>query len=243
MINKIYRLIVENRIIAISSFLLFTVGPGAITYYSVFKPNSPNEGTLKVSDVSTVFINLTQSLENKPLGGSGLFWVTYLSSKGPTASPIAMLQYITITNTTSILQTIESYSVSIKTQKCGWVDLVPIPPQGNVFWFTYDGLNKAKLFDFGSTSIASILENPIPSGGTVSGWWFFDSKIKCDVADDNLIQSRINLKTYSGIRSSYTTSLESIKPNEAQIKYPSFIVPPGKPQEDISGFYRKLFSS
>ena len=200
----------------------------------------------RVSDNSLAFINLTQSLENT---GSGLFWVTYRSSFGDTASPVALAQFMEITNLLPTSETIKSYSVAINTEECGWIDLSPIYIRGARVWFTYEGLEKASLLDFAGNGLDFVLENPIPPHGTITGWWFFDSKTKCNVPKGSMIQYKVSLKTFTGIEFEYVTPrrLVSNDPGEpgkteGYTRGPQFVVPPGKPQMDISKFHKRLYS-
>jgi hypothetical protein len=206
-------------------------------------------GSIKVANPYFSYINLSQNLNDAPAGGAGLFWITYQSSYGNTASPIAVLLNVALTNTTQVPQTIKTYQVAIKTDDCGWINLIPIPVNTGRVWFTYDGLNDAKLFDFSNNSLDTILQSPISANGTVTGWWFFDSATQCNVLPGSNVQYRFTLTTYSGIEASEITSISTINstiptaPTIGSIQQASLVVPPGKPQADISGYYKKLYSA
>jgi hypothetical protein len=189
---------------------------------------------------------MSQSLATK---GSGWWWVTYTSYAGDTASPVALAQYIEITNLLSTPETIKSYSVAINTEDCGWTYLSPISLAGKSVWFTYQGLDNAFQVDYRSNGMDYVLQKPIPANGTIAGSWFFDSKVKCDVPEGSKVKYRVSLSTFSGIKFEYTTP-EIIVSNKAygpgnterRTKSPEFVIPPNA-KADISRFYRRLWCS
>jgi len=92
-----------------------------------------------------------------------------------------------------------------------------------------------------------ILANPIPAYGTVSGWWFFNTDMKCRVAVRGKVQYRITLATFNGIKFEHTTPEIAVKgdysvsnPFEGRTTGPQFHVPPNA-KRDISKFYRALW--
>lgn len=196
-------------------------------------------------ETGLTFINLSQRLEDT---NPGSFWVTYRSSYGDTASPSALTQYVDITNLRPTSETIESFSEAIQTEQCGWIELVPIYIKGTNVWFTYEGLRSARLMDFTPNGLDYRLGNAIGPNETVSGIWFFDSKKQCDVPKDSWIRYRINLTTHSGVTVQHTSNWERADGghptgNEGRARGPQFVIPPGKPQMDISGFHKKLYSA
>jgi hypothetical protein len=187
-------------------------------------------------------INTSQSLDAK---GSGDWWITYISYLGATASPVAVAQYIEITNNTSVPQTVKSYTVAMNLGNCGRTDLVPIPAQDVQIWWTFSGLAEAVEMDFSKTALDSILTTPIPAHHTVFGWWFFDSKLKCSVQEGSKVSYRVGLSTFSGINYHYTTPALAIS-NKAPATTRGIVnrqlLTPIR-RADISTYRRRLFSS
>jgi hypothetical protein len=195
-----------------------------------------------ISDPGSM-MNLTQSLGTK---GSGNWWVTYESAYGKTASPVALAQFVSITNTRATPQTVQTYEVSLHTDRCGWIELVPIPARDVEIWWTYAGLDSAILNDFSKSMLDSILSNPIPPYGTVSGWWFLDSPIKCDLREGENVRYRFKLKTFVGSPFVHTTrefpiNNKPMHPDRSGRTTQILLVPIRK--DDISGFYRRIYSS
>jgi hypothetical protein len=155
-----------------------------------------------ISDGITSTINVTQSLATK---GSGNWWVTYISYLGNTASPVALAQYVEITNNQSVPETIKTYEVSMNIADCGWLDLSPIPGRDVLVWWTFEGLDNAIQMDFSKDALDYLLVDPIPPFHTVMGWWFFDSATKCGAREGDKVSYRITLTTFSGIKYTYTT--------------------------------------
>jgi hypothetical protein len=220
---------------------------GLIFYYTVWTGKTEDVTPFRISENGLTFINLTQNLSDT---GSGVFWMAYTSGYGNTASPIALAQYVDISNLRSVPETIQSYSVAIKTEECGWIYLSPMYIRGQQIYFTAGGLAKAKLFDFSSNGLDYLLANPIQPHATVSGWWFFDSKVACNVPPGSNIQYRVSLKTFSGIEWEYVTPEIRIANNagipgktEGQTRGPYFVVPPGKPEDDLTKYHKKLYST
>ncbi len=177
----------------------------------------------------------------------GFWWVTYRSPLGDTVSPVALTQYVSITNLQSIPETIKSYSVAIKTEDCGWTYLYPIRLGTVTVWSSTIDLENAIKIDFNTNGLDYILEKPIPSYGTVGGFWFFDSGVKCDVPDGSKVQYRISLATFDSKKFEYTTPEITVRNNqpevnsfEAPVTGPQFIVPPNAKQ-DISRFARAFY--
>ena len=158
------------------------------------RETSTETEAFRISDKSLSFINMTQDLNNH-----GMWWVTYPSYAGQTASPVAVMQYVEITNLLAEPETIKSYSLAIHTEDCGWTYLSPIPVRDVLVWMTYGGLEQAFRNDFRSNGFDYEFLNPIPAHHTVTGWWFFDSKVKCNVPEGSKVKYRMNLTTFSGV--------------------------------------------
>ncbi len=236
-----YQLQLTLIVVACALFL------SAISYFSWhWGLRTADSSAFGVSDGSLSFINMSQNLATK---GSGPWWVTYKSFAGDTASPVALTQYVEITNNLSTPETIRTYSVAIQTEECGWTYLSPIYARDVAAWWTFDGLDSAIQTDFRTNGLDYLLQNPIPAYGTVVGWWFFDSKVQCAVPLGSKVRFRISLTTFSDIKFEYTTA-EIIVSNkshgpgstEGETMGPQFVVPPNA-KADISKYYRRLWSS
>ena len=220
---------------------------GLIFYYTVWTAEAEAARPFRISDNGLEFINLTQNLGDTD---SGAFWMSYTSGYGDTASPIALAQYVDITNLRSVPETIQSYSVAIKTEECGWIYLSPMYIRGQQIYFTAQGLAKAKLFDFSTNGLDYLLPEPIQPHATVSGWWFFDSKVACNVPKGSTVRYRVSLTTFSGIEWEYLTPELRVADSpaipgktEGQTRGPYFVVPPGKPENDLTKYHKKLYST
>jgi hypothetical protein len=84
-------------------------------------------------------------------------------------------------------------------------------------------------------------KNAIPPHGTITGFWLWDSKVKCDIPIGSKIQYRIALSTFSGIKFERTTPEITIR-KEGQANFsigrtsgPEFHVV--GPPTDISKFF------
>jgi len=208
--------------------------------------NTDTAGIFAISDGSFSFVNMTQRLTTQ---NTGDWWVSYQSYAGDTASPVALMQYVEITNLQSVPETIRSYAMAIRTEDCGWTYLSPIPLRSVAVWWTYMGLDHAIPMDFHENGLDIVLEKPIPAFGTVTGSWLFDSKVRCDVPEGSKVQYRLALTTFDGKRFEYTTpetvvSNKSHSPGntEGHLTGPAFHVPPGPRYIDISKLYRRLYS-
>ncbi len=203
-----------------------------------------DEATFRVSvDGSTLNMCLTPTC-------GGAWWVTYRSPMGDTVSPVALAQFVEITNLLSTPETIRTYSVAVNTEDCGWTYMYPIGLSAVTVWYTTIGLENAAQIDFKSNGLDYILTNPIPAYGTVSGWWFFDSSKRCNLPAGSKVQFRITLSTFNGIRFEQTTPETSVtderkprelsNPFEAHTVGPFLIVPPNA-KKDISKFFWALY--
>lgn len=217
----------------------------AMSWRFAIVTSEPNE-TFNISDDSMPsFINMSQDLSSV---NSGWFWLVYNINL---ASPIALTQYVEITNLQATPETIQHFSVAMYAGDCGWTYLTPMDIRDATVLWTYLGLANGQVFDFKSNGLNYLFERAIPPYQTVGGWWFFDSKVKCDVPDGTRIQFRISLSTYSGLHYEHTTPVTLMTRKNADLgnttgstKTPKFVVPPGKPTMDISRFYeRQLYSS
>lgn len=232
---------IRPRVISLVTVLIFLIigGFALAEYWREDKPFIVSNGAL-------ASINMTQSLETE---NSGDWWITYQSYAGETASPVALVQYVEITNMRSSPETIRNYSAAIKTVGCGWTYLTPIPLQSVAVWQTTDGLRNAFREDFRTNGMDYIFKNPIPPKHTVTGWWFFDSKVKCDVPEGSKVQYRFSLKTFDKIEFEYTTpeinvSNKGYGPGNTEGQpNPATIVVPPNARRDISHLYRRLWSA
>src|ERR1700694_3516403 len=100
-----------------------------------------------------------------------------------------------------------------------------------VFW-TYEGLARARRLDFTSNGLDYFLKQPILKHRTISGWWFFDSPVSCDIREGETVKYRIHLETFAGVP--YDTTLLRLVANkrgearsEGTPTRPPFLVPPG----------------
>jgi hypothetical protein len=201
------------------------------------------DATFRVSS-NGEFLNTSLSLSDDVKG----FWLVYNAN---TISPIALVQYLTITNLRSTPETIHTCSVAMHTENCGWMYLTPMPIYESTVVWTGSGMTKAYALDFKSNGLSFLFEKPIPPHETISGWWFFDSKIKCDIANESRVSFRISLATFSGLEYEYTTPAVTFSKKFGDFgstvgttKLPDLIPTPGKPALDISRFYnRQLYSS
>ncbi len=113
----------------------------------------------RISDRSFSFLNMNQTLKGS---GSSLWWITYKSYLGDTASPVALAQYVEITNLLPTDETIKNYSVAVKTADCGWVYLSPINIHAASVWYVASGLNKAIRIDFSGNGLNYIFDSASP---------------------------------------------------------------------------------
>jgi hypothetical protein len=117
----------DLRLIAASILGLVIVGL-LLSYY--IKPDVPilatSAGALATKpqppepfkiETGLTFLNFSRSLEPSD---SGNFWVTYVSSYGNTASPVALAMYADITNMLDVDETIKSYWKYILTSADGY---------------------------------------------------------------------------------------------------------------------------
>ena len=101
--------------------------------------------------------------------------------------------------------------------------------------------------DFSKTSMDAVLADAIPAHQTVAGWWFFDSKVKCHLEQNQKVRYRVSLTTFSGIKYEHTTPelLISDTPNPPGNTKgkttPILFYPLGK--FDISTYPRRLYSA
>jgi len=210
------------------------------------QPEKPIKGRepFIISDETMSWINLSQNLETK---NSGDWWVTYGSYAGMSASPVALTQYVSITNNSSQAETVSTYEVSIETADCGWINLSPIPSRVVSVWWTYPGLSDAIQIDFGSTAMDVILGDPIPPHQTVAGWWFFDSKKTCRLGPNQTIRYRMSLMTFTGVKYEHSTGPVPLnQPLKERGDTKGATKPiPLKPLRkfDISKYPRRLWSS
>ena len=77
-------------------------------------------------------------------------------------------------------------------------------------------LKNAIFLDFTTFGLDHELEKPIPPYGTISGWFLFDSRIKCDTNAGTRIQYRISFDTFSGKHVDITTPLQYINSDNLQ---------------------------
>jgi hypothetical protein len=166
---------------------------------------SPEEG-FRVS-FKTQFVDMRHNLD-----GSAL-WVLYKSGFGDTISPVALLEFLEITNLYAHPISISSYSLSIKTAACGWVYLTPIRPRGvNLLWGA-SGLNAAEIIKLENHELSQVWANPLPAYGTEFGMLLFDTKVECPVQEGSVIQLKLDLTDSLGKSFSYTSPSMNIQKN------------------------------
>jgi hypothetical protein len=208
------------------------------------KPHVDGVESFVVSEPRS-FINMKRDFY-----ASAPLWVRYLSGYGDTISPVAVALWIDITNNLDESETVKEYSVAINTQQCGWVYLVPIRMRDvSVFFIKPGGIHEAMLLDFGTNGLDYILEKSIPPHGTVSGWFFFDTRVKCNVLNGESIQYRVTASMFSGKALDTVTPFsvlrgDSLTPgsSRANMTGPQFVMPPGHQLTDLSKCHPKFYS-
>lgn len=188
------------------------------------------------------FINLTQRLETN---NSGYFWIVYRSAQaggGIVASPVALLVWLTITNLTDAPLRVETYSLAVKTDNCGWIQLLHIPLSGMSVYWTFEGLNKSILEDFSTNGLDYALEKPINAHDTAQGFSFWDTPVACKVGSGDVAYD-VRLNTYSGISFHHRSRMAQLPDKERFTRGIPFVLPHGSQRVDISGFPRKLWIS
>jgi hypothetical protein len=175
-------------------------------------------------------------------------WVRYPTSLGDTISPVAIAMFIDITSHVPQSERISRYSVAVHTDACGWWYLSPIRMNGVKAYWVYNGIKKSAPLDFTKNGLDYLLEQDIPAHGTVSGWWFFDTKLKCDAPVGELVQFRVEFDTFSGKHFEKVTERKPISTqgppsgtSEASMTGMHFIFPGGG-TEDLSGLKVKFYS-
>lgn len=131
---------------------------------------------------------------DKPSG----FWAEYKTPLGLTASPIAVLTLVKITNLTEKPEFIRNYTVSLRSDRCRSMDLYPIPSKEISVLYLVDGFKQASFLDFSGNALDSELEAPVLPGKTVAGFLFFDAPIACRVQPGEEVQYRFVFKTDEG---------------------------------------------
>jgi hypothetical protein len=206
------------------------------------EPKSEGPTSVKV-EFGPYFLNMTQSLEQ-----NGFYWVFYRSGYGDTASPVALTIWVSATNPNSIPLGIKNYSLSIKTQNCGWVYLSPIDERAVTAAWTYGGLQNASIHDFHRNGLNVAWSQPIPAHESVEGWLLFDTKIACDISPPQTVQFKLEVTSTLGETFTVLSPERDVsgKANElgttvGQPHHPS-LFHTGK-HVDITKFHRKLWSA
>jgi len=183
---------------------------------------------------------------NREFNASLPIWVRYMSGHGDTISPVAVALYLDITSHLPRPDKIEDYSVAVQTPQCGWTYLSPIRMKSTKTYWMLSVL-QARPMDFTSNGLDYEFENYIPAYGTVSGWLFFDSRVKCQISLGQPVRYRITFHTFGGNtfdKESPSTVLSntSIIPgtSKANMTGPTFVLSPG--MDDLSKAYVKFYS-
>ena len=155
--------------------------------------------------------------------------------------------YVDITNLTSHPETIKTYNLSIRTKRCGWISLVPINFRNVAVFFVYNDITKATQLDFRSNGLDYKLDSSIPGYESIHGWLLFDTRVKCDVENEET-QYRFYGETFSGGRydeySDWGTASKTppfVKSSEGQTAGP-LIFGMGTSPVDLSAYKPKFFS-
>jgi hypothetical protein len=169
------------------------------------------------------------------------WWITYLADKGRFASPVALIQYASITSMLPTEERIKTYSVSVMTT-CGWTALTPIYTSTVEIWWASEGLQNAFLIDFQDSSLDSKLRSPIPARGTISGFWLFDTAQQCNIPNGAKIRYRYTLTTFTGINYDITTPEDIANDKVSLDTFGHTTGPTFKPvrKDDISSLPRML---
>jgi hypothetical protein len=224
-------------VLALMSFLILA----GFSYVSWFLAGSVTGAEIFAVDVGPTWIDMSRSLT-----GGGEWWVAY---NGDQISPVGVAQFVDVTNLLPSPETIKSYSMAINVDGCGWSYLRPIPLEAVTVWFISfpEGLKKANPMDFRQNGFDFHAKGPIPSHGTISGWWFFAAEKKCDaIPDKTKAQYRFSISTFSGMKFEHTTpSLTILGPNtpfpvDKNLGGQNVYLKKDGPPKDISMFARVL---
>ncbi|MGA7895768.1 MAG: hypothetical protein WCA49_21315 [Candidatus Sulfotelmatobacter sp.] len=183
---------------------------------------------------------------NREFNASLPIWVRYASGHGDSISPVAVALYLDITSHLPRQDKIQDYSAAVQTRQCGWTYLSPIRMRSTKpYWMA--SVLQARPMDFTGNGLEYKFENYIPAYGTVSGWLFFDSRVKCQISLGQPVRYRITFHTFGGKtfdKESPSTVLSntSIIPgiSKANMTGPTFALLPGL--EDLSKAYVKFYS-
>lgn len=130
-------------------------------------------------------------------------WVLYRSGYGDTISPVALTMFVEVTNLYSYPVSISSYSLEIKTESCGWMNMPPIDARGvELLWSSSPDLRAGSSIDLTRSSFNYLWSLPLGPHATQFGMLLFDTTTACDVRDGSLIQFRLEItdstrRTYS----------------------------------------------
>jgi hypothetical protein len=148
----------------------------------------------------TTFLNTVREISKT----SG-FWAEYSTSFGATASPIAVVTFVKLTNLTDKPELIRNYSVAFRADRCRWMDLFPMPSKDVSVLYLVNGFKQASLVDLGNNGLDSELKAPILPNETVAGFLFFDTPVSCRVDPGDKIQYRFSLATADGESYKFTS--------------------------------------
>jgi hypothetical protein len=209
----------------------------------------PVETTVSIEKRSGPLFNISdpRSMINmdRKVTASLPIWVRYNSDHGDTVSPVAVAMYLDITSNLPRQDKVQNYSVAIRTAQCGWTYLVPIRVMSVDFYWLLS-IAQAKPLDFTTNGLENKFEKEIPAFGTVSGWLFFDSRVRCETGVGEPIQFRITLHTFGGITFEKVTRSVSITKtsiipgsSEANMTGMTFVTKSGL--RDLSKAYVKFY--
>jgi hypothetical protein len=103
------------------------------------------------------------------------FAVRYTTPHGDTLSPLPLAIAITLTNTRPFPSTLDEIHIEFQQGGSEWTKLQSIPINHLRVYWVFDGLDKARLVDFSTNGIESLLNSkPLAPGIPVSGWLFFE---------------------------------------------------------------------
>jgi hypothetical protein len=187
---------------------------------------------------------LDLDLSNPPADDQvGSFWASYnyfSTSSRYAVSPISILLFADITNLTTSTQTIASYSTSLTIPGCGTVTLTAIPTTGVNLWMAAPDLQAAAPMTL-SSDLYSLLQNPIPSGETITGGLLFSYPSQCYQTETTPDTYDFHFNTYSGISyDAITTEQNSTSTSDTTTRNLGLDLK--KPTVDISNFLKRMYS-
>jgi hypothetical protein len=139
-----------------------------------------------------LFINMSRRLDVAP------FWALYSSSYGQTASPIALLAFIEVTNRYPHPITISGYSMMFESSGCNWMKLPAMNSNMFQLLFGYNGLADTKVFKT-DNSLNTLWKLPLTPFIAQDGFLTFDSSSACKVEWGDYVHVQMSITDSTGI--------------------------------------------